>query len=127
MTNARRAHPSSSDHANLFAYIIGFLLSIILTLGSFFLAPALGRAALPALACFALAQLLVQLVFFLHLGRDPKARSNLGLFSLTLVIIGVLIGGTLWIMHDLAPLHRHPSTPADLYEYGIVAPANELH
>jgi hypothetical protein len=45
---------------------------------------------------------------------------------LTSIIILILLGGTLWIMQNLARLHMHEETPADLYQGGIVAPQNEL-
>jgi cytochrome o ubiquinol oxidase operon protein cyoD len=49
----------------------------------------------------AVAQLLVQLVFFLHLGREPKPRQNLVVFLFMLLVIGILVIGSLWIMHNL--------------------------
>jgi cytochrome o ubiquinol oxidase operon protein cyoD len=111
----------------LLSYTCGFALSVLLTLAAFWVAPLLGTYAAPAIVALAILQLLVQLVFFLHLGQEREARSAVSIFLFTLVIILILIGGTLWIMHDLAGLHRQPETPTDLYEEGVVAPANELH
>ncbi len=110
---------------SLSSYVIGFGLSILLTLGAFWIAPGLGKFATLAVVAAALMQLMVQLIFFLHLGREPKPHWNLKLFSFTLLITGILIGGTLWIMRDLSTLH--PRTPAEFYEDGIVSPENELH
>lgn len=106
------------------AYAIGYGISILLTLSSFFLAPEFGAYALPAIVLAAVVQLFVQLVFFLHLGRRRDA--TLVLLVFTAVIIGILVIGTLWIMSNLARLHRHEITPADLYQGGVVAPQNEL-
>jgi hypothetical protein len=47
------------------------------------------------------------------------------MFALT--IIGILVGGTLWIMSNLAHLHMPLPTTTDLYDHGVVAPQNELH
>lgn len=112
---------------NLLSYACGFILSILLTLVAFFMAPHLGSYATPAIVLLAVVQLIVQLVFFLHLGQERGPRWNTGIFMFTLVIIGIVLGGTLWIMHNLAHLHMHPLTPTDLYQNGEVAPQNELH
>lgn len=86
------------------SYATGFILSVVLTLISFYL---VGTGAFPKpqlyiiVGVLALIQLFVQLVFFLHLSTHSKASWNLlsFLFSLMLVLIFVL--GTLWIMYHL--------------------------
>ena len=108
------------------SYVLGFLLSVLLTAGSFLLAPHLGSFAPGAIVLCALAQLLVQLIFFLHMGREQGPKWNLGMFMFTLTIIGILMVGTLWIMSNLAHLHMHTPTTNDLYKQGVVAPQNEL-
>lgn len=113
-------------HGTLATYSIGFALSITLTLASFLVAPALGGLAGGSIVVAAVVQLLVQLIFFLHLGRESKFESTLGIFMLTSVILGILIVGTLWIMQNLAHLHMPLPAMKDLYEHGAVAPQNEL-
>ncbi|MSR70669.1 cytochrome o ubiquinol oxidase subunit IV [Candidatus Kaiserbacteria bacterium] len=92
-------------------YSIGFGISLLLTLGAFgLLQEHLNNqhtfpphsAMVPILVALALAQLLVQLIFFLHLGDEDKPRWNLTLFAFALIIVAILVGGTLWIMHTLA-------------------------
>lgn len=117
--------PALTNHASLSSYAIGFACSMVLTLASFLAAPALGAFGIPFIILSALAQLMVQLVCFLHLGRDGEW--NIQLLIFTAVIIFILVGGTLWIMSNLAHLHTHEAAPAELYENGIVAPQNELH
>jgi len=107
-------------------YVLGFSISIVLTLFSFLLAPHAGGFAAACIVLAALVQLFVQLTFFLHMGRERGPQWNLGIFMFAVTIIGILIGGTLWIMSNLAHLHMHPPTTTDLYENGIVAPQNEL-
>jgi cytochrome o ubiquinol oxidase operon protein cyoD len=122
-------HPKESDtlpEGSFFSYGVGFLFSVLLTFGAFWIAPQLGTLAPAAIVVLAIFQLFVQLVFFLHMGRERGPKWNLGLFMFTLVIIGILIGGTLWIMSNLAHLHMPPTTIPDLYQGGVVAPANEL-
>jgi len=113
--------------ATLRNYIVGFLLSLALTLASFFAATHLGIAAAVAVVALALLQLLVQMAFFLHIGEEDGAHWNLGMLGFVFAVLGILVGGTLWIMSNLAHLHMHSPTPTDLYEGGIVSPAHELH
>ncbi len=116
-----------TSNGSIRTYTIGFLISVGLTLLSFLVAPYLGSFAVPCIVASALAQLVVQLVFFLHLGRDQDAGWSVGVFSFALVIIGILVIGTLWIMNNLAHLHIHTPVGPELYEHGVIAPQNELH
>jgi cytochrome o ubiquinol oxidase operon protein cyoD len=54
-----------------------------------------------AVVILAVMQLLVQLVFFLHLGGESKPRWNLMAFMFTLLVVAILVAGTLWIMYNL--------------------------
>ncbi|KND50377.1 MAG: cytochrome o ubiquinol oxidase subunit IV [Parcubacteria bacterium C7867-007] len=112
-------------HGTLSSYVIGFILSIGLTLLAFWVAPTLGLLAVPAIVITALIQLFVQLIFFLHMGSESKPRWNLLIFVLTGVIMAIVIVGTLWIMSNLEELHMHGST--EFYEGGVVSPEHELH
>lgn len=120
------AHPHHS-RGSLRSYILGFTLSVLLTLGAFWVAPQMGTAAIPLIVTFALLQLGVQVYFFLHLGQERGPHTDVGIFALTGIILLILIGGTLWIMHDLARLHEPMTAPTDFYEGGVVSPAHELH
>jgi cytochrome o ubiquinol oxidase operon protein cyoD len=106
--------------------MLGFAFSVLLTLFSFWLAPHFGALAVVSIVLAALVQLFVQLTFFLHMGRERGPQWNLGIFMFALTIIGILIGGTLWIMSNLSHLHMHSPTTTDLYQNGVVAPQNEL-
>ncbi len=109
------------------SYVLGFALSIALTLFAFWMAPLLPRGALyPALVAAALAQLVVQLVLFLHLGRESGPRWNLTAFAFMLVVVGILVVGTLWIMYNLQHMQVPLPTSADLFLHGAVAPQNQL-
>ena|SRR5581483_4422228 len=108
-------------------YVLGFALSIALTLTAFWVAPQLGVFTIPVIIAAAFFQLIVQLVFFLHLGHDRKKKSDVVVFFMTLAIVGIVVGGTLWIMSNLAHLHVHSPSASDIYQGGVVAPQNELH
>jgi len=98
----------------IYKYIIGFGLSIFLTFLAFGLVGEHVQTGhlfpshtvlIPVLIGLAIAQLLVQLVFFLHLGQESKPRWNLVAFCFALLIVIILVGGTLWIMRNLAQGH----------------------
>lgn len=91
-------------HGTVKGYIIGFLGSLILTGTSFLLViykTFEQQTLIYTIVGLALIQAIIQLIFFLHLGKEPKPRleSQVFYFMLTLLIIIVL--GTLWIMYDL--------------------------
>jgi cytochrome o ubiquinol oxidase operon protein cyoD len=53
------------------------------------------------LAALAIIQLIIQLVFFFHLGREPKPRLNTVSFLFMLMVVGIIGFGSLWIMYNL--------------------------
>jgi cytochrome o ubiquinol oxidase operon protein cyoD len=125
MTKAQKS--TRAPLGSFASYTVGFVLSVALTLGSFWLAPHLGGFATGAITIAAIVQLFVQLIFFLHMGREKGSEWNIIIFVFALVIIGILIGGTLWIMSNLARPHTPTPSGTDLYEDGVIAPQNELH
>lgn len=102
---------SKSETKRLYAsYITGFGLSLGLTLAAFGLAKvqadSQGAAypmitAVGVLAVLAIIQLVVQLIFFFHLGREPKPRLNTVSFLFMLMVVGIIAFGSLWIMYNL--------------------------
>lgn len=83
---------------------LGFVLAIGLTLAAYFVAVdhwLYGMWVVVAIVALAVAQLLVQLIFFLHLGREGKPRWNLAAFFFMLIFLFIIIAGSLWIMYNL--------------------------
>lgn len=88
----------------IISYISGFVLSVILTLAAYFTVTqnlAGGWAAIWILSGLAIAQLAVQLTFFLHLNRQPANHDRLQLFNFAAIVVVIVVGGTLWIMNNL--------------------------
>lgn len=85
------------------SYSIGFGLAIILTLTAY-LAVVCGwfsqMSAIAIIAVLAVVQLVVQLIFFLHLGRD-KVKWKAAAFYTMFIILLLIVGGSLWIMYNL--------------------------
>lgn len=93
-----------ADHGTLKSYIIGFALSIIFTLISFWfvMGGAVSKpAAAAGLVVFCVAQLLVQLIFFLHMGTAKSQRSNTLTFLFTVLILAIIVAGSLWVLHNM--------------------------
>lgn len=93
-----------TEHGTFKSYFVGFILSIALTLGAYFLVVqhSFSRHALIwTLVGFGIAQALVQLLFFLHLGSESKPRWNLLVFLFMTLVLVIVVGGTIWIMLDL--------------------------
>lgn len=86
------------------SYVIGFLASFLLTAISFFLVSARLLSAqilMYTILGLAIAQGIVQLLFFLHIGQEAKPRWETLAFCFTVLILLVIVIGSLWIMHDL--------------------------
>lgn len=105
-------------HGTLRTYVSGFVLSISLTLAAYFMVVhhVLSTWTLAiVIAVLALIQFMVQLVFFLHLGQDAKPRFKLGVFLFMLLVVLIVVGGSLWIMHNLN--YRMMLTPKEINDY----------
>jgi cytochrome o ubiquinol oxidase operon protein cyoD len=91
-------------HGSLESYVTGFVLSLVLTLAAYFAVVndvLKGKAVIAAIIILAIAQLLVQLVFFLHIDRERKPRHMLLIFLFMLIVLAIVVGGSLWIMESL--------------------------
>jgi cytochrome o ubiquinol oxidase subunit IV len=114
-----------ANHGTLRSYVMGFVLSIALTIIPYAIVSgyAFSRGVIvAAIVGLGVAQLLVQLVFFLHLGRESKPRWNLIVFFFMLLVVVIILGGTLWIMSNLNynTMSRSPfmgSTPSPQNEH----------
>jgi cytochrome o ubiquinol oxidase operon protein cyoD len=85
------------------SYSIGFGLAIILTLVAY-LAVISGwftqGGVIAIIATLATVQLVVQLVFFLHLGRDGVKWKAAAFYTMFIILV-LIVGGSLWIMYNL--------------------------
>lgn len=91
-------------HKSLTSYIIGFVLSIALTLIAFGLVMSHTLPTMILIADIvglAVIQICIQLFFFLHLGRESKPYWNILSLVFALGVIVIIVGGSLWIMDNL--------------------------
>ncbi len=91
-------------HGSLKSYLIGFLVSLVLTSLSFLLVI---TQVLPSnlliytITGLALLQATFQLIYFLHLGQEGKPHWETFIFFFMLLILLIIAAGSLWIMYDL--------------------------
>jgi cytochrome o ubiquinol oxidase operon protein cyoD len=90
--------------ASYASYVVGFVLSALLTICSYLIVTRgilRGRVALFAIASFAFLQFVVQLLCFLHLGRETKPRWKLAVFWFMILTVFIVVAGSIWIMYHL--------------------------
>lgn len=86
------------------SYVIGFVLSILFTVVPYFMVAKRlfgDQSLILAVVLFAVIQLFVQVVFFLHLHKKSRPRWNMIVFIFTILIVAILVVGSLWVMHNL--------------------------
>ncbi|MFQ0812395.1 cytochrome o ubiquinol oxidase subunit IV [Brucella anthropi] len=104
---AHDTHGSGADeiHATFGGYMTGFVLSVILTAIPFWLVmgDVLASKQLTAVLVMGIGavQIVVHMIYFLHM--NPRSESGWTLMALifTLIIVGIALAGSLWVMHHL--------------------------
>jgi cytochrome o ubiquinol oxidase operon protein cyoD len=99
-------HPTN---AKIAPYVFGYLLSLELTAAAYFTVKYALRVnssvnrskAIAYISVLAVAQLIVQLVFFLHIRKDSRSRWNLNALLFAVLVVVIIVFGSLWIMHNL--------------------------
>jgi cytochrome o ubiquinol oxidase operon protein cyoD len=95
---------SGADHGSVGSYTVGFVLSVILTAVPFALIimnvlPA--ATAIPVCVGIGVVQIIVHLIYFLHMNIASSRSWNMVAFVFTIVIVSILVGGSLWVMYHL--------------------------
>ncbi|MCF8999925.1 cytochrome o ubiquinol oxidase subunit IV [Acinetobacter nectaris] len=97
-------HIENSAHGSLKQYTIGFILSIILTIIPFGMVMTGGFShtlLLSVVGITGIVQVLVQLIFFLHMNSSEEQRWNVIAFIYTILTIAILLIGSVWVMNYL--------------------------
>jgi cytochrome o ubiquinol oxidase operon protein cyoD len=95
------------NHGSVGSYVVGFVLAVVLTAASFWLVLNGGFArdtTLIGLAVLAAVQIVVHLVFFLHMNTSSSQRWNVTAFGFTVLTVMIVVVGTLWVMHNVGML-----------------------
>jgi cytochrome o ubiquinol oxidase operon protein cyoD len=98
-------HAESNFHVSLKGYLMGFMLSVILTAIPFWLV--MGKvferpgATVAVLLGFAAVQIVVHMVYFLHMNAKSEGGWTLLALIFTLVLVVIALSGSLWVMYHL--------------------------
>jgi cytochrome o ubiquinol oxidase operon protein cyoD len=95
---------SGIPHATMRDYVIGFLLSVVLTAIPFWMVMTgvLPKAATGFIIMgFAVAQIVVHMVYFLHLNAKSDQGWTMVALIFTLILVVITLVGSLWVMHHL--------------------------
>ncbi len=113
---SRNGAGHDEGHGSLRDYVTGFVLSVILTAIPFWLvmSHALTDRTLTALVIvlFAAAQVVVHMIYFLHMNAKAQGGWNLLALIFTLLVVGIVLSGTLWVMYHLN--HNMMPMPHDM-------------
>lgn len=99
-------------------YVVGFLGSLVLTIIAFVLVQhhMFSKWILVwMVAILAGSQFILQLIYFMHLGREPKPRWKLAVFIFMLGVVIIVVAGSLWIMTNLN--YRMLNSPQQINRY----------
>lgn len=86
------------------SYLAGFIMCIILTLAAYFLVSERwlsGWNLILSISGLGIIQFVVQLIFFLHLGKETRPHWNFLIFLFMGLIALIIVAGSLWIMYNL--------------------------
>ncbi len=106
MSNTKHinTHHKNEEHGSVGSYVTGFVLSLIFTAIPYYFVvnnsfPS--TTLIPVILGFGVIQMLIQIFFFLHLGRGPKPFYNIVFFISTVSLILVVVFGSIFIMDHL--------------------------
>ncbi|KQV82321.1 hypothetical protein ASD15_09765 [Massilia sp. Root351] len=93
------------NHGSLKSYTIGFILSVILTaipfwlvMGNVFANPA--TTAFTILG-FAAVQIVVHMVYFLHMNAKVEGGWSMLAMMFTLILVVIVLAGSIWVMYHM--------------------------
>ncbi len=107
-------HPDHAAHGTLSTYLLGFVLSVVLTAIPFWLVmsgtlPSKQVTALVIMA-FAAVQIVVHMIYFLHMNTTSENGWSMMALIFTIVMVVIALSGSLWVMHHLnsnmMPIHE---------------------
>jgi cytochrome o ubiquinol oxidase operon protein cyoD len=93
-----------TNRGTLASYVTGYIFSIYLTFAAYLMVynHLFSNIVLTTvIVILALVQFIIQVVFFLHLGRETKPRWKLAVMMFMILVVSILVGGSLWIMSNL--------------------------
>ena len=97
-------HDDEESHGTRKGYWIGFVLAAILTAIPFWLVmtnPLSNQATALIIMAFAAVQIVVHMIFFLHMNRRAEGGWSMMALLFTIVIVVIALAGSLWVMYHM--------------------------
>lgn len=97
-------HHDDEPHGSFKGYLIGFVLSVVLTAIPFWLvmaAPLSTQATALTIMAFAAVQVVVHMVFFLHMNRRAEEGWSMMALIFTIIVVVIALSGSLWVMYHM--------------------------
>jgi len=98
-------HSSGEAHGTRRDYVIGFVLSVILTAVPFALVMsgiiADARITAGIVMVFALVQIVVHMIYFLHMNTRSENGWTLMALIFTVIIVTICLAGSMWVMFHM--------------------------
>jgi cytochrome o ubiquinol oxidase operon protein cyoD len=92
------------EEGTLVSYTAGYLISVVVTLIAYELVSRHAFTRYPlegVVSGLAIVQFFVQLVLFLHIGKELRPRWKLLVFCFMIMVVLIIVFGSLWIMSNL--------------------------
>ncbi|CAM5477976.1 hypothetical protein MAUB1S_08017 [Mycolicibacterium aubagnense] len=103
--HAHDTHDDGHGHASLKGYLTGFVLSVILTAIPFWLvmtgAIENKQAAAIVIMVFAVVQIVVHMIYFLHMNSSSEGGWSMLAMMFTIIVVVIVLTGSLWVMYHL--------------------------
>jgi cytochrome o ubiquinol oxidase operon protein cyoD len=104
------------NHGSLKTYVIGFVLSVILTAIPFWMVMKgtfeSSETTSFVILAFAAVQIVVHMVYFLHMNAKSEGGWNLLSLIFTVLLVGIVLSGSIWVMYHL----HHNMMPGSMHE-----------
>ena len=98
-------HGHEASHGSFKSYMIGFVLSVILTVIPFWLVmgKVFDKSTTTAIVILAIAavQIVVHMIYFLHMDTKSEGGWNIMALMFTIVLIVIALSGSMWVMYHL--------------------------
>ncbi|MCJ2084187.1 cytochrome o ubiquinol oxidase subunit IV [Methylobacterium sp. J-090] len=103
--SGREVHEEPGGHGSFRGYMTGFLLSVVLTAIPFWLvmSDVLGSPRLTGIVVmgFAVVQIVVHMVYFLHMNTKSEGGWTILALIFTLTLVLITLVGSVWVMYHL--------------------------
>jgi cytochrome o ubiquinol oxidase operon protein cyoD len=97
-------HHDAGSHGSLKDYVIGFVLSVILTAIPFWLVmthPLSNGVTASLILGFAAVQMVVHMIYFLHMSGKVENGWSLTALIFTIILVFIMLSGSIWVLYHL--------------------------